>query len=238
VINNGKEKRMETSREENNKRLRKSVMGWLVLVAILGLAAQGMGVSKNTPGVLTNPKEDIFIPVSPSNSNTVNKDPIVQNALNMPLYFELNRSQTHSSVRFLSRGQGYTVFLTPKETVLALRKSSRETGVSSRASPSVSQTVLRMEFVGATAEPKIVGLEQMSGKVNYFRGNDPKRWLTNIPTYGKVQYKDIYPGIDVVFYGSEGQLEYDFIVSPGADPKAITLAFKGAENIRLDEQAT
>jgi hypothetical protein len=89
------------------------------------------------------------------------------------------------------------------------------------------QTVLRMKLVGANPNPQVVGLDELPGKVNYFLGNDPKNWHINIPTYARVQYKDIYPGIDLVYYGNQRQLEYDFVVAPGANPKAIKLAFAG-----------
>jgi beta-propeller repeat-containing protein len=90
--------------------------------------------------------------------------------------------------------------------------------------------VLRLKFVGANPKPKVIGLDPLPGKSNYFIGNDPKKWRTDVPNYAKVRYKDMYPGIDLVYYGNpstEGQLEYDFIVAPGADPKAITLGLGG-----------
>jgi hypothetical protein len=95
-------------------------------------------------------------------------------------------------------------------------------------------TILRMQFVNANAEPQVVGLEELPGKVNYFLGNDPARWRTNIPTYAKVQYKNIYPGIDLIFYDNQGQLEYDFVVTPGADPSTIRLAFQDQGGQALD----
>ncbi|MBI4464852.1 MAG: SBBP repeat-containing protein [Acidobacteria bacterium] len=87
--------------------------------------------------------------------------------------------------------------------------------------------VLRMRLVGANPAPEITGMEELPGKVNYFIGNDPEKWRTNVATYAKVLYEDVYPGIDVVYYGNQRQLEYDFVVAPGADPRAIRLAFLG-----------
>ncbi|MBI2986440.1 MAG: SBBP repeat-containing protein [Deltaproteobacteria bacterium] len=138
----------------------------------------------------------------------------------LPLHFEANQGQTDAEVKFLSRGRGYALFLTANEAVMVLR----------------SETVLRMNLVGADSEPQVIGLDQLSGKVNYFIGNDPKKWRTNVPTYGKVRYQNVYPGIDLVYYGNQRQLEYDFIVAPGADPKAIRLAFEGANKIETDSQ--
>jgi len=88
-------------------------------------------------------------------------------------------------------------------------------------------TVLHLKLVGANPTPAVTGLEELPGKSNYFIGADSKNWHTNIPTYSKVQYQDIYPGIDLIYYGNQRQLEYDFVVAPGADPKVIQLAFDG-----------
>jgi hypothetical protein len=77
-------------------------------------------------------------------------------------------------------------------------------------------------------------VEELPGKVNYFRGNDPKKWQSNIPTYLRVKYESLYPGVDLVYYGNQQQLEYDFIVAPAADPKNILLEFDGAERLEVD----
>src|SRR5204862_3585507 len=81
-----------------------------------------------------------------------------------------------------------------------------------------------MKLVGANRTAKVTGLDELPGKSNYFIGNDPKKWRTDVPTYAKVRYQDVYPGIDLVYYGNQRQIEYDFVVAPGADPKAIALA--------------
>jgi len=84
-------------------------------------------------------------------------------------------------------------------------------------------SVLRMELVGANPRAMAAGLDPLPGKSNYFIGNDPKKWRTNVPNYAKVKYRDVYPGVDLVYYGNQGQLEYDFVVRPGADPRAIKM---------------
>ena len=94
--------------------------------------------------------------------------------------------------------------------------------------------MLRIKLIGASPQPGLVGLEELPGKVNYFIGNDPKKWRTNISTFAKVKYKDVYPGIDLVYYGNQGQLEYDFIVAPGADPKIIKFDIQGADKLELN----
>ena len=87
-----------------------------------------------------------------------------------------------------------------------------------------TDALLRMKLVGANPNPKIVGMDELPGKSNYFIGNDPKKWRTNVPNYAKVKYANVYPGVDLVYYGNQGQLEYDFVVQPGADPNSIQLA--------------
>jgi hypothetical protein len=138
----------------------------------------------------------------------------------LPLLFEANRGQTHDEVRFLSRGPGYSLYLTAGEAVLALP----------------GPVALRMSLAGASAEAHVSGLEELAGKANYFIGRDPAKWRTNVPTYAKVEYRGVYPGIDLVYYGNQRQLEYDFTVAPGADPQRIVLDFKGVEKLEIDAQ--
>jgi len=97
--------------------------------------------------------------------------------------------------------------------------------------------VVRMRLVGGNAQARVVGLDELPGRSNYFIGNDPKKWRTNVPNYAKVKFEDVYPGVDLVYYGDPakgGRLEYDFMVSPGADPNQIKLSFAGADGVRVD----
>ncbi len=151
----------------------------------------------------------------------------------LPLSFEANQGQTDSQVKFLSRGRGYTLFLTSTEAVLGLNSPQSPPRTQRIASSAVN---LRMKLVGANPTAQVTGLEELPGKSNYFIGNDPSKWRTNVPNYAKVRYQDVYPGVDLVYYGNQRQLEYDFIVAPGADPSAITLAFDGADKLELDAQ--
>jgi uncharacterized repeat protein (TIGR01451 family) len=162
----------------------------------------------------------------------------------LPLQFEANRGQTDASVGFLSRGRGYTLFLTSTEAVMVLtrREARGKRDRFSLTQPGLAQpekttqTVVRMKLVGANPKPKLAGLEELPGKVNYFIGNDPKKWRTNVPTCARVEYKNVYPGVNLVYYGNQRQLEYDLVVAPGADPKAIRLAFEGVHKFALDAQ--
>lgn len=138
---------------------------------------------------------------------------------NVPLSFEANRGQTDPQVEFLSRGTAYTLFLTRSgETVLQLRGHGHAS----------HGALLGMKIVGADRRAIVQAQDELPGKANYFIGRDPAGWHTNVPTYGKVRYKDIYPGVDLVYYGNQRQLEYDFIVSPQIDLTSITIKFEGA----------
>src|SRR5437763_2157662 len=97
-------------------------------------------------------------------------------------------------------------------------------------------TLLRMKLVRANQAARAHGVEERPGKVNYFIGGDPKKWRTNIPTYARVEYNNVYPGVDLVYHGNQQQLEYDFVVGPGADPRAIKMKFAGAQKLEIDER--
>jgi hypothetical protein len=109
---------------------------------------------------------------------------------------------------------------------------TRSRSRTSRVRPFVSQ--MRMQLVGSAPDPQMRGLDELPGKVNYFRGNDSTHWRTNVRTYRRVKYTAVYPGVDLVYYGQPQQLEYDFIVAPGADPSTIKLAFAGVEHTAVD----
>ena len=136
----------------------------------------------------------------------------------LPLSFVPNHGQADKNVNFTSRGNGYSLALAPTAFVVQSRES-----------------VLRATLLGANAAAKLTGVERLVSKTNYFIGNDPRKWQTNVPNYAKVKYSSVYPGVDLVFYGKQNLLEYDFIVSPCADPQAISLAFDGVTEMRVDE---
>src|SRR5438876_782482 len=159
----------------------------------------------------------------------------------LPLHFEANRGQTHEDVCFLARGPGYSLFLTPTGTALTLTKqesSAHKPAAHGKPEPRgrATGTVLRMTFAGANPDPRVTGLEELPGKANYFIGNDPANWRTSVPTYAKVRYADLYPRIDLLYYGNQRQLEYDLVVRPGADPTRIVLDIQGADRLQVDAQ--
>ncbi|MDQ3135744.1 MAG: SBBP repeat-containing protein [Acidobacteriota bacterium] len=165
----------------------------------------------------------------------------------LPLSFEENRGQADKSVNFLARGPGYTLALSATEAAFALSATSGrlpESGEESvsrrdqsmdRAAASAPAT-LRMNLVGANREANVAGSDAFAGKVNYLIGQDPAQWRTNITTFGRVRYTEIYPGIDLVYYGNQRQLEYDFVVAPGRDAGGIALEFAGADGVEIDKE--
>ena len=165
-----------------------------------------------------------------------------QNFGNIPLSFEANAGQTDARVKFLSRGPGYTVFLTKNAAVLGLVQTRRAKNTSDRQTlplglektrEAQTSAVIRMQLLGADTQASITGLEQLPGTANYFLGKNPGNWHKGVNTFARVSYHDVYPGIDLVYYGNQGRLEYDFVVAPGGDPHAIQLNF-GASAITLD----
>ena len=162
----------------------------------------------------------------------------------LPLSFEQNQGQTAREVRYVSRGSGYELFLTPQEAVLALRGkqhydlSPLHRTASIRAIRKARKaeviTAVHMQLEGANPSPDIAGVDRLPARVNYFIGNDPKKWHTDVPAFAQVKYAEVYPGVDLVFYGNQRRLEYDFIVAPGADPKAIQLKIVGAQKMRIN----
>ena len=162
----------------------------------------------------------------------------------LPLSFEENRGQADNEVKYISRGAGYTLFLAPTEAVLALRRSDDKRATSTAANARHSglaqqphhmrASVLRMKLGGANPSPHFAGESAMGVKTNYFKGNDPKKWQTGISRYERVRYAQVYPGIDMVYYGEQQQLEYDFEVAPGADSQQVALEFTGVKQVKVE----
>ena len=147
--------------------------------------------------------------------------------LRSPIVFEANQGQTDSQVKFLSRGEGYNLFLTQTEAVMAMK-------IQDENRPRATTDTLRMKLIGANPAAGIDGIDKTLGVSNYFVGQASETWRPSVPSYTKVRYNQIYPGVDMVYYGDRGKLEYDFIVAPGADPGQIGVAFEGGDKIELD----
>jgi len=196
------------------------------------------------------------MPPSTSNVAAGAKPQMQRDFGRLPISFEANVGQADPNVQFLTHGPGYTLFLANDDAVMVLQQGSRGSGhgsgienpmgiVARSASegpssltpdlqPQTPATVVRMQVLGGNSAVRAVGEQPQRGTVNYFLGNDPSQWHTNIATFGQVRYPNIYPGIDLTFYASQQQLEYDFVVAPGADPSRIRLGFSGADSLALD----
>jgi uncharacterized repeat protein (TIGR01451 family) len=151
----------------------------------------------------------------------------------LPLIFEANQGQSDPRVKFLAHGSGYGLFLTGDEAVLTMSGQSEHSAVSTQHSAR-RIAVVRMKLADANSNPGVTGDQPLPGKSHYLIGNDPAKWHRNIPQFARVRYAQVYPGIDLVYYGQQGRLEYDFEVAPNADPRQIALRFQGAERLRLD----
>jgi hypothetical protein len=148
--------------------------------------------------------------------------------LSLPMFFEPNQGQTDAQVKFLARGAGYGLFLTGDEAVLELQQAVPSPRTATAIAAPKPNSWIRMKLAGANASARVSGISPLPGKSNYFIGDDRSKWRSAIPQFARVQYEAVYPGVDLVYYGSQGQLEYDFRVAPGADPNQIALNFAGA----------
>ncbi|HVA46390.1 MAG TPA: FG-GAP-like repeat-containing protein [Pirellulales bacterium] len=172
-----------------------------------------------------------------------------------PMRFEPNVGQTDPQALYIARGSDYSLFLTSNQAVLSLPSTTAPTATAADAAtsattasaattatpapttpPAAIGAVLTMTLVGATPGASVTGQDVLTSKSNYLNGNDQSKWLTDVPNYGQVAYHDVYPGVDLTYYGNNQQLEYDFTVAPGGDPSAIKLSFSGADKITIDGQ--
>ena len=178
----------------------------------------------------------------------VAKKSIWNSLAQMPSVFEENAGQADGRVRFLSRGAGHTLVLGAGGVTLALRKGGGKEGsgvppyrralgenARGRRAPEPSYQLLNMQFVGANPRPEIAGEGALESKINYFVGRDSSKWHAGVRTFAGVRYRDLYPGVDLIFHGGDdgGRLEYDFVLAPGASPRNVRLSFEGADSLSL-----
>ncbi len=150
---------------------------------------------------------------------------------NLPLSFESNQGQVDKNVKFLSRGAGYKILVAPTEAVFSFAEDSRRADRDVRLS---HRDTLRIRIIGANPSPKIKAFEKLPGRSNYLVGNNPAKWRTGIQHYAKVKLEEVYPGIDLVYYGNQRNLEYDWIVAPGANQEFIRFEIRGAARSAVD----
>src|SRR5690348_749991 len=173
-----------------------------------------------------------------ANSSSQRKQESARKYGQLPLAFEQNAGQAASEAEFVARGNGYALLLERTGIELALRKSALDAKQSRsvenpRSARHASEGTIEMSLAGANLAAKFTALEELPGKTNYLIGNDPKKWRTNVPTYRKVAERGVYPGVDLVYYGTQRQLEYDFVIAPGVDAGRIRLDIRGAEKLRV-----
>ncbi|NQU09794.1 SBBP repeat-containing protein [bacterium] len=188
---------------------------WLSLGLLLGLRTELIVAGITTP------------PVRPA--------PVARWGV-LPLVFEPNQGQTDPQVEFLARGPGYTVWFTPTEVVLALppcRAGESRPEILATAPQPARAGRLTIRLIGADANARLVGGERLPGVVRYFRGRDPQRWQHAVPTYGRLRYEQLHPGVDLEFYGNPRQLEFDYVLAPGTDPATLALEFSGADTLTV-----
>ncbi|MGA7741511.1 MAG: SBBP repeat-containing protein [Polyangia bacterium] len=153
----------------------------------------------------------------------------------LPLNFEENLGQAGSTdVQYLAHGVAYSIALGQQGAVLSLA-AIEDPG---RKNQSTDPDQIRILLEGAQSSPTPHAEHALPGRINYLIGKDPSKWRTDLATYGKVRYGGVYPGVDLVYYGNQGHLEYDFVVAPGARPAAIGVRFEGAQKLELDAQGT
>ncbi|MGH7868180.1 MAG: hypothetical protein ACREP9_11310, partial [Candidatus Dormibacteraceae bacterium] len=207
----------------------------LVLLTPLGSAVK---LSSAPPGPGLQAASHALLGSATTTPKPEARKKIVEGYLQRPLIFEANQGQTDPRVKFISRGDGYSLFLTDHDAVLELRQTAERP--SNRPSarnlenskPASSKfAVLRLELAGSNQQAQAAGLGELPGKSNYYIGNDPAKWHTNVSQYSRVRYRGIYPGINLVYYGSQGHLEYDFDLSPGVNPGIITLSIDGLNGL-------
>jgi hypothetical protein len=221
--------------------------GWVLLGSIAAVAVLAAGIMASV-SLLAHRGSTAAQPVAPTHAvlNAERRSRVQASLGALPLAFEANQGQTDPQVKYMARGSGYTVFLTANDTVFALQSlatESAEKEVSAKATTKARPTpaakdataAIRMHLVGGNAQPQISAGHQLPGHSNYFIGNDRSQWHSNVAQFARVSYRDVYPGVNLAFYGKHKQLEFDFIVAPGANITPIRLAVSGAKYVITDD---
>ncbi|MBE7550852.1 MAG: hypothetical protein HS126_07220 [Anaerolineales bacterium] len=233
--------------------LKRALLAWIMglTLALLGILGPTLIVqaADPDPGLTNLPPQPFIGPGNvhhPAGQAQMMPEPaLAQTTLaRLPLRFIPNQGQTDPAVKFHVHGLGGSLFFSPKEVVFSLptpvteqgSRGAEERGREKTVYPLFNpKSVVRLTFDGANPTPAIEGLNPLPGGANFFLGNDPAQWQSNLPTYEGIVYRNLYPGIDLVYRGTDGQLKSEFIVAPGADPRQIRLRYKGAEGLSVRE---
>jgi len=189
----------------------------------------------------SEPPPKALLPARTLRSASAQKMALAQEFGRLPLSFETNQGQTDTRVRFLAHTQDGTLFLTPSEAVFSMslpvksvQRSMRQNSAKRQTMRRTTQIAVRMQMAGANPKATLLQQQPLAGRINYFLGRDPGKWQQGVPTFGRVGFHNVYPGVDLVYYGNQKHLEYDFVVAPHADPQQIKLHFAGAQGVRID----
>jgi hypothetical protein len=224
--------------------------GWMAALAVVAMVAFGIvgtqgyrGKSASQPVATHGTKMSVNAPISNEQRSRVRAS---LGAL--PLAFEANQGQSDPQVKYMARGNGYTLFLTGDEAVFAVQSSSMSNPTSNpktsgkfatmRGRPAAKReeksAAIHMQLVGGNSHAQVAAGSEVPGVINYYIGNDPSKWHEGVKQYSAVTYREVYPGVNLAFHGARQQLEFDFIVAPGASVAPIGLAFKGESKIATD----
>jgi hypothetical protein len=227
-MGNGRERLMGKTSESSQRPVRVAGAVLVLLLAACGILGSGFrhSAQKASAEVLASPLS-AALGKAPAKARPDTRALLSQ----LPMIFEPNQGQVPSGIKFVSRGAGYILYLDPTGAVLGI--VTAKPAAAGRNEPTRQLEAVRMRLVGANSSAAVSGSELLPGQSNYFIGNNPKKWHTGIPQFSGVRYQNVYPGVDLVFYGSLGRLEYDFKVAPGADPTQAELQFEGASKLEL-----
>src|SRR5262249_11217434 len=199
----------------SSKRLVTLLLTITIFFGQFPVAIHPVFANHNSPGLATRDKKALRA------ADSVTRNYAAAAYGKLPLSFEANQGQFDSRVKFASRGSGYSLSLAQTEAGFKVHRGQTDLD-------------LRMRWMGATPHVRVEGVDPLPGKSNYLIGNDQSKWQTGIANYAKVRYREIYRGIDMIFYGNQRQFEYDFGVKPGADTSAIKIEFDGVESLKID----
>lgn len=203
-------------------------LGWFALAAVIAAACLAPWIVTRCAASHEN--------TEPRALNSADAAKIAHRYGELPLAFERNDGQFPRESKFISRGPGYDLFLTSQGAVLNLRKYEPANNAKGETAPAASSLRLDLKMIRAGGSVAVRGEDELPGKVNYFLGDDPDFWRTGIPTFRKVRYTEVFPGVDLVYYGNRSQLEYDFLLAPHANVSAIRFAIDGADQISVDAE--
>jgi uncharacterized protein (TIGR03437 family) len=189
------------------------------------------------PGSPPRPGRALDTSVSPSRADGLPPRAHVKELYSrLPLSFQAVPSQGGTQASFLARGSGYSLALSPARATLTLhRNEGRKRTLEGRQVAAAPPARLQMKLLGANPQPRVRPRGELPGRSHYFIGNDPQQWQTDVPHYARVEYEGVYPGINLIWYGRQQELEYDLIVAPGADPRVIRLGYSGAEKVEIND---